>query len=40
MYFLKSKKKQDPEKLAKSGFGGDVSAENNNSSKICYRNSD
>tara|TARA_S200000501_G_scaffold328499_1_gene328452 strand:- start:22 stop:1323 length:1302 start_codon:yes stop_codon:yes gene_type:complete len=30
---LKSKKKQDPEKLAKSGFGGDASAENNNSSK-------
>ena len=30
---LKSKKNQDPEKLAKSGFGGDASAENNNSSK-------
>ena len=30
---LKSKKSQDPEKLAKSGFGGDASAENNNSSK-------
>ena len=30
---LKSKKSQDPEKLAKSGFGGDASSENNNSSK-------
>ena len=30
---LKSKKNQDPKKLAKSGFGGDASTENNNSSK-------
>ena len=30
---LKSKKNEDPSKLAKSGFGGDASAENNNSSK-------
>ena len=30
---LKSKKNQDPSKLAKSGFGGDASTENNNSSK-------
>ena len=38
---LKSKKSQDPEKLAKSGFGGDASAENNNSSKkVDDKNSD
>ena len=30
---LKSKKNEDPEKLAKSGIGGDASAESNNSSK-------
>ena len=30
---LKSKKNEDPSKLAKSGFGGDASSENNNSSK-------
>ena len=30
---LKSKKNQDPKKLAKSGFGGDASTKNNNSSK-------
>ena len=33
MGILKSKKNEDPEKLAKSGIGGDASAESNNSSK-------